>query len=248
MLLSRQRPPAVENSMPSLRVGQTKPPGSATLESVFSPYFLPGLPKGTLKCDGISLLLGCVVSVLVLCLRRSAQGDTPAAKAAAKAPVKKTVVVALTLEGDYPEGPTSPGVFGDLQPSLATLVQRLDAAAADKNVAAVWLKIDDLAIGRAKIYELRGGDRPAAKGRQAGLCRTDHRRQRPVSAGHGVRSDRHAAVRRLGHSGRPRGNHLLQGPARQARPRVRRPEDGQVQRRRRAVHPHRHEQAAARKL
>ena len=78
------------------------------------------------------------------------------AKATAAKAVKKTVVVVQTIEGEYAEGPTSPGVFGDMKPSLATLVQRLDAAAADKDVAAVWLKIDDLAIGRAKVYELRG--------------------------------------------------------------------------------------------
>ncbi len=69
--------------------------------------------------------------------------------------VKKPVVVLLTLKGEYPEGAGSPGLFGELQPSLAALVQRIDAAAADKDVAAVWLKIEDLAIGRGKIYELR---------------------------------------------------------------------------------------------
>ena len=57
-------------------------------------------------------------------------------------------------------------------------MQRLDAAAADKDVLAVWLKIEDLAVGRGKIHELRGADRPAAEGQQAGLRRTDHRRQR----------------------------------------------------------------------
>ncbi len=103
------------------------------------------------------LLVGCVVSVLALCFS-SVEAAPPAkkAKATAAKAVKKTVVVVQTIEGEYAEGPTSPGVFGDMKPSLATLVQRLDAAAADKDVAAVWLKIDDLAIGRAKVYELRG--------------------------------------------------------------------------------------------
>ena len=98
------------------------------------------------------LLLGCVVSVLALCLS-SAEAAT--AKSAAHKAVKKTLVVALTIEGDYAEGPTSLSMFGEMKSSLATLVQRIDAAAADKNVAAVWLKIDDLSIGRAKVYELR---------------------------------------------------------------------------------------------
>ena len=43
-----------------------------------------------------------------------------------------------------------------MQPSLATIVERMDAAAADKDVLAVWLKIEDLALGRGKIHELRG--------------------------------------------------------------------------------------------
>lgn len=97
---------------------------------------------------------GCFVGLLVLSLSL-AEGASPTDKAV-KTPVKKSVVVALTLDGDYPEGPGSPGIFGDLEPSLASIVQRMDAAAADKDVVAVWLKIDDLAIGRAKIYELRG--------------------------------------------------------------------------------------------
>jgi protease-4 len=78
------------------------------------------------------------------------------AKPAAHKAEKKTLVVAMTLEGEYSEGPTAPGVFGDVKPTLAKLVERLDAAAADKDVAAVWLKIDDLDIGRAKVYEIRG--------------------------------------------------------------------------------------------
>ena len=61
----------------------------------------------------------------------------------------------MTLKGEYPEGAMAPGVFGELQPSLATLVERMDAAAADKSVGAVWLKIEDPAIGRGKIHELR---------------------------------------------------------------------------------------------
>ena len=100
------------------------------------------------------LLVGCVVSVLVLSLS-AAQGASPAEKAG-KPATKKPIVVSLTLEGEYPEGPGSPGIFGDLEPSLDNIIRRIDAAAADTNVLAVWLKIDDLAVGRAKIYELRG--------------------------------------------------------------------------------------------
>ena len=103
------------------------------------------------------LLVGCVVSLLAFSL--SAQGAPPqakGAKAAAKKPVKKTAVVSFAIEGEYAEGPTAPGVFGEMKPSLATLVKRINDAAADKDVAAVWLRIGDLAIGRARVYELRG--------------------------------------------------------------------------------------------
>jgi protease-4 len=56
-------------------------------------------------------------------------------------------------------------VFGELQPSLGVLVQRMDAAAADKNVAAVWMKIENPELGRGKIHELRAA---VARIRKAG--------------------------------------------------------------------------------
>ncbi len=77
----------------------------------------------------------------------------------------KHQVVKFTLDGDYPEGPGGAGVFADIRPSLATIVQRIDAAASDEDVRAVWLKIEDLRIGRGKINELRGA---IARVRKAG--------------------------------------------------------------------------------
>jgi protease-4 len=83
----------------------------------------------------------------------------PAAKHAtktAKTKESKTLkVVRLTIKGEMPEGPTQPGLFGELQPSLTKLLERLDDAAADKAVAAVWLRIEDLELGRGKINEIR---------------------------------------------------------------------------------------------
>ena len=35
------------------------------------------------------------------------------------------------------------------------MIQRIDEAADDKSVAAVWLRIEDLELGRGKINELR---------------------------------------------------------------------------------------------
>jgi len=86
-------------------------------------------------------------------------------KSAEKPAVKRPTVVRFTLRGEYPEGPTSFGLFGDLQTSLQTAVERMDSAAADKGVAAVWLRIEDLDIGRGKLGELRAA---VARIRKAG--------------------------------------------------------------------------------
>jgi protease-4 len=86
-------------------------------------------------------------------------------KAAKAKEIKKVSVVRLTIKGDFPEGPTQPGLFGDLQPSLSKVIDRLDEAAADKAVAAVWLRIEDLELGRGKINELRAA---IARVRKAG--------------------------------------------------------------------------------
>ena len=99
----------------------------------------------------------------------------------------------LALSGSYPETAGTPGLFGEMKPSLAAVVRRLDAAAADKDVAAVWLKIEDLAIGRGEgrtscgraIARLRKADKPV----YAELTTAEVRR---VPAGRGLRPDRHA--------------------------------------------------------
>ena len=65
-------------------------------------------------------------------------------------------VVEFTLRGEYPEAPTPMALFGDLQTSLRTIVDQMDAAAGDSDVKAVLLRIDpELEIGRGKIFELR---------------------------------------------------------------------------------------------
>ncbi len=91
------------------------------------------------------------------------------------------------------------------------------------------------------------GDGPAAQGPQAGLRRIDHRRRAAVSAGRGLRPDRHAAVGHVDRAGRAGRSDLLQGAAGQAGAAIRRPANGQVQGRRRTADAHRNEQAAPRK-
>ena len=61
----------------------------------------------------------------------------------------------LTIKGNYPEGPTSAGVFGDLKPSLRTITDRIDQAAEDQDVDALVLSIEDLELGQGKIHEAR---------------------------------------------------------------------------------------------
>jgi protease-4 len=88
--------------------------------------------------------------------------STPAAKQPAK--TLKTVV-RFSLHGEYPEGPSEAGLFAEMQPSLGKLIGRLDEAKADKDVAAVWLRIEDVEFGRGKVNEIRAA---IARVRKAG--------------------------------------------------------------------------------
>jgi protease-4 len=67
----------------------------------------------------------------------------------------KANVVRIVLSGSYPEGAPADGLLSEAQPSLKKLIDRLDAAAADKNVQALWLRIDDIEVGRGEINEIR---------------------------------------------------------------------------------------------
>ncbi|MGA2797473.1 MAG: hypothetical protein ABSE63_07850, partial [Thermoguttaceae bacterium] len=75
---------------------------------------------------------------------------------AAKQDAKKPKVVCFTLHGEYPEGPAGADLFSEVRPSLSDIIGRIDAAAKDKDVAAVWIKLEGLSAGRGKINELRG--------------------------------------------------------------------------------------------
>ena len=81
--------------------------------------------------------------------------EDKAKESAQKSDGKKTKVVCFSLRGEYPEGPTSADLFSEMRPSLSDIIGRIDAAAKDKDVAAVWFKFEDLAVGRGKTNELR---------------------------------------------------------------------------------------------
>jgi len=76
-------------------------------------------------------------------------------KAAKKPAAKQATVVRMTIKGAYPEGPSLPGIFSEIQPTLAKTIERIDQAAEDKDVSALWLRIEALAVGRGKLHELR---------------------------------------------------------------------------------------------
>lgn len=84
-----------------------------------------------------------------------AKAKTEVANADAKAAAKKSSVAEISLVGTYPEGPTQPGLFSELQPSLDDMVRRIDAAAGDKDVSALVLRIGSLYIGSGQVNELR---------------------------------------------------------------------------------------------
>jgi protease-4 len=106
-----------------------------------------------------------------------AKAETKTAKPSdTKAAKTHTKVVRLSLHGEYPEGPSETGMFGDLQPSLSRLIELLDDAKADKEVGAVWLRLDDLELGRGKVNEVRAaiaGVRKAGKPVYAELTSAD---------------------------------------------------------------------------
>ncbi len=133
------------------------------------------------------------------------------------------------MSGEYPEGPTEAGPFGDMQPSLGKLIERLDEAKSDKDVRAVWLRIEDLELGRGKVNEVRAAIarvRKAGKPVYAELTSADTGAYLVASACDHVFMPVSGV---LIVPGVRAGSDLLQGPAGQAGPEVRRLADGQVQ-------------------
>ena len=94
------------------------------------------------------LVFGCVVSLLC-CPLSTAEAKKPPAKTA-KSAANTPIVVRLTLTGGYPEGPGRRACSATCSPRWHAVIDRLDEAAADKDVAAVWLRIEDLELGRGE--------------------------------------------------------------------------------------------------
>jgi len=78
-----------------------------------------------------------------------------AAAAAKRAVADHNKVVRFTLHGEYPEAADNEGLFSEMQPSLTKLLDRLNEAKADKEVKAVWLRIEEVELGRGKVNEIR---------------------------------------------------------------------------------------------
>ncbi|MHC4875856.1 MAG: signal peptide peptidase SppA [Planctomycetota bacterium] len=80
----------------------------------------------------------------------------------------------ITIKGSYPEGASMPGIFGAAVENLAGVLQRLDRAATDEELAGVLLVIDSPSLGWGKLNELRAAvGRVRASGKKVIAVLTD---------------------------------------------------------------------------
>ncbi len=68
---------------------------------------------------------------------------------------KEVRLASIVIRGSLPEGPTQPGMFGQIQPNLAKTIARLDRAGKDDDVAGVVLRIRGPIGGYGKVAELQ---------------------------------------------------------------------------------------------
>lgn len=68
---------------------------------------------------------------------------------------KKTAWAEIVLKGSYPEGASMPGIFGAAVENLSKIVERLDRAAEDDEIAGLFLEIDSPTLGWGKLHEIR---------------------------------------------------------------------------------------------
>ena len=107
--------------------------------------------------------------------------EKPAGKPKTEKPkeAKKPALVRFTLSGEYPDEKDAGGLMGAIgsigsEPTnLFEMIQRMDAAAKDKDVAAVWLRFDDFQPTGGNIQEFRAAIeriRKAGKPVYAEIC------------------------------------------------------------------------------
>ncbi|HEY2828441.1 MAG TPA: signal peptide peptidase SppA, partial [Pirellulales bacterium] len=77
----------------------------------------------------------------------------------------KLNLASFDLDESYPEGAGQPGIFGELSPNLAKLIERIDKAAADSKMYGIIIHLNDPQVGRGKLDELRSA---IARARKAG--------------------------------------------------------------------------------
>lgn len=109
----------------------------------------------------------CLMLLAVLFLSptlRAAEKEKDDTAAAEKSKAKISLAE-IDIDESYPEGPGQPGVFGDLKPNLAKIIERIDKATADDKVAGIMLHLEDVELGRGKLAELRSA---VARARKAG--------------------------------------------------------------------------------
>ncbi len=61
----------------------------------------------------------------------------------------------IKISGSLPEGPSLPGLFGEIGQTMNRLFERLDAAAQDDEIQGIALKIDNPSLASGGIHELR---------------------------------------------------------------------------------------------
>jgi len=102
-------------------------------------------------------ILSLAVAFL-LCVLESAS-PALSAEATGKPDSKSTKVAVITIKGALPETAGQVGLFAELEQNLSQVIERLDRAGQDKDIAAVMIEVRNPDAGRGKIEELRGAIR-----------------------------------------------------------------------------------------
>ena len=111
------------------------------------------------KSASIALLLAFLASTAL-----AADKDSKETSTTDKAKTKITLA-SFDFDESYPEGPGQPGIFGDISPTLAKMIERIDKAAADDKIFGILIHLNESNLGRGKVDELRAA---IARARKAG--------------------------------------------------------------------------------